>query len=134
MKQPALTETSQRSLSRMDSENNGSREKKRRLTSEQMESLERSFQEEIKLDPERKTKLSKELGLQPRQIAVWFQNRRSRWKTKQLEHLYDVLRQEFDVISKEKHKLQQEVHTLTFQSSNTSATFSCLYIVEYRKH
>lgn len=84
-------------------------EKKKRLTSEQMESLESSFQMEIKLDPHRKMKLSKELGLQPRQIAIWFQNRRARWKTKQLEHLYDSLKHQFEVVSKEKQQLQDEV-------------------------
>ena len=84
-------------------------QKKKRLSQDQLEALERSFQEEVKLDPDRKMKLSKELGLQPRQIAVWFQNRRARWKTKQLEHLYDTLKQQFDTISKEKHNLQQEV-------------------------
>lgn len=87
----------------------GNQEKKKRLTCEQLDSLESSFQQEIKLDPDRKMKLSKELGLQPRQIAVWFQNRRARWKTKQLEHLYDTLKQEFDAIAKEKHKLEEEV-------------------------
>ncbi|CAL5207338.1 unnamed protein product [Lathyrus oleraceus] len=87
-------------------------EKKKRLTSEQMESLESSFQMEIKLDPHRKMKLSKELGLQPRQIAIWFQNRRARWKTKQLEHLYDSLKHQFEVVSKEKQQLQDEVMKL----------------------
>ncbi|KAL0555401.1 hypothetical protein IC582_009346 [Cucumis melo] len=96
----------------MDMNSYGNLEKKKRLSSEQLESLERSFQEEIKLDPDRKQKLSKELGLQPRQIAVWFQNRRARWKAKQLEHLYDTLKQEFDAISREKHKLQEEVMKL----------------------
>ncbi|KAH6762257.1 homeobox 51 [Perilla frutescens var. hirtella] len=86
--------------------------KKKRLSTEQLESLENSFQEEIKLDPDRKMKLAKELGLQPRQIAVWFQNRRARWKGKQLERLYDALKQEFDVVSRDKHKLQQEVLAL----------------------
>ncbi|KAK4419306.1 putative homeobox-leucine zipper protein ATHB-51 [Sesamum alatum] len=86
--------------------------KKKRLSSEQLESLENSFQEEIKLDPDRKMKLARELGLQPRQIAVWFQNRRARWKGKQLERLYDALKQEFDAVSREKHKLQQEVMAL----------------------
>ncbi|CAI0408161.1 unnamed protein product [Linum tenue] len=87
-------------------------EKKKRLTNEQLESLERSFQEEIKLDPDRKMKLSRELGLQPRQIAVWFQNRRARWKAKQLERLYDSLKHEFDSVSQEKLKLQEEVMKL----------------------
>ncbi|XP_027353383.1 putative homeobox-leucine zipper protein ATHB-51 [Abrus precatorius] len=109
MKQATLTETTQRLVPAME---NGNKEKKKRLTSNQIELLERSFQEEIKLDPERKMKLSRELGLQPRQIAVWFQNRRTRWKAKQLEHLYDVLKHQFDIISKEKQKLQEEVMKL----------------------
>ncbi|KAL1201519.1 putative homeobox-leucine zipper protein ATHB-51 [Cardamine amara subsp. amara] len=86
--------------------------KKKRLSSGQLASLERSFQEEIKLDSDRKVKLSRELGLQPRQIAVWFQNRRARWKAKQLEQLYDSLRQEYDVVSREKQMLHEEVKKL----------------------
>ncbi|KAF8403190.1 hypothetical protein HHK36_011288 [Tetracentron sinense] len=92
--------------------NNSNQERKRRLTSDQIESLERSFQDEIKLEPERKMMLARELGLQPRQVAVWFQNRRARWKAKQLERVYDSLKQEFDVISREKQKLQEEVMKL----------------------
>ncbi|KAE8721917.1 SRSF protein kinase 1-like [Hibiscus syriacus] len=87
-------------------------DKKKRLTSDQLDPLERSFQQEIKLDPDRKMKLSRELGLQPRQIAVWFQNRRARWKSKQLERLYDTLKQEYDVVYREKQKLQDEVMKL----------------------
>ncbi|VVB13103.1 unnamed protein product [Arabis nemorensis] len=92
--------------------NNNEMIKKKRLTSGQLASLERSFQEEIKLDSDRKVKLSRELGLQPRQIAVWFQNRRARWKAKQLEQLYDSLRQEYNVISREKQMLHEEVKKL----------------------
>ncbi|CAL5422241.1 unnamed protein product [Camellia sinensis] len=51
--------------SNCDGGGGGGNEKKKRLTSEQLESLESSFQEEIKLDPDRKMKLAKELGLQP---------------------------------------------------------------------
>ncbi|KAI5425660.1 putative homeobox-leucine zipper protein ATHB-51, variant 2 [Lathyrus oleraceus] len=115
MGQAALGETHQRLLPAMDEMNingNNYKEKKKRLTSNQIDLLERCFQEEIKLEPERKMKLSRELGLQPRQIAVWFQNRRTRWKTKQLEHSYDVLKQEFDAVSREKQKLQEEVMKL----------------------
>ncbi|CAF1696294.1 hypothetical protein HID58_050135 [Brassica napus] len=92
--------------------NNNEITKKKRLTSGQLASLERSFQDEIKLDSARKLKLSRELGLQPRQIAVWFQNRRARWKAKQLEQLYDSLRQEYDVVSREKQMLHEEVKKL----------------------
>ncbi|KVH90504.1 Homeodomain-containing protein [Cynara cardunculus var. scolymus] len=49
---------------------NNNQEKKKRLSSEQLEALENTFQEEKKLDPDTKMKLAHELGLQPRQIAV----------------------------------------------------------------
>ncbi|KAA8516644.1 hypothetical protein F0562_016850 [Nyssa sinensis] len=96
-------------------------EKKKRLATNQLESLENSFQEEIKLNPERKMKLARELGLQPRQVATWFQNRRARWKAKQLEHLYDALKKEFEDVSREKQKLQEEVLSLKVMLSEQVA-------------
>lgn len=94
-------------------------EKKRRLTSEQVLLLEKSFEEENKLEPERKIQLAKKLGLQPRQVAVWFQNRRARWKTKQIERDYDVLKSSYDAllskydsILKDNEKLKSEVVAL----------------------
>ncbi|KAL2502673.1 putative homeobox-leucine zipper protein ATHB-51 [Forsythia ovata] len=111
-----LMQTQHAVLPTMDKNNNinnyGNQDRKKRLTNDQLESLENSFQEEIKLDPDRKMKLAKDLGLQPRQIAVWFQNRRARWKAKQLERLYDALKQEFNAVSREKQQLQEEVLTL----------------------
>ncbi|KAM6549866.1 hypothetical protein CsatB_021542 [Cannabis sativa] len=74
-------------------------EKKRRLTPEQVHLLEKSFESENKLEPDRKSQLAKKLGLQPRQVAVWFQNRRARWKTKQLERDYDLLKSSYDSLS-----------------------------------
>ncbi|KAJ6293944.1 hypothetical protein OIU76_022090 [Salix suchowensis] len=95
-------------------------EKKRRLTVDQVQFLEKSFELENKLEPERKTQLAKDLGLQPRQIAIWFQNRRARWKTKQLEKDYDVLQSsynglkaDYDSLHKENEKLKAEVNLLT---------------------
>ncbi|KFK36538.1 hypothetical protein AALP_AA4G136900 [Arabis alpina] len=100
----------------------GHEKKKKKMTSEQLKLLERSFQEEMKLDPDRKMKLSKELSLQPRQIAVWFQNRKARWKNKKLEHLYESLRQEFDVISREKMLLQEELMQLKSMIDESSSS------------
>lgn len=82
--------------------------KKRRLTVEQVRSLERSFEIETKLEPEKKIQLAQELGLQPRQVAIWFQNRRARWKTKQLERDYSVLKASYDALKSDFERLQQE--------------------------
>ncbi|RWW08939.1 hypothetical protein BHE74_00028479 [Ensete ventricosum] len=94
-------------------------EKKRRLNVEQVRTLEKSFELGNKLEPERKMQLAAALGLRPRQVAIWFQNRRARWKTKQLEKDYDVLRRQFDAINAENEalkahnkKLQTEVLAL----------------------
>ncbi|XVE54851.1 hypothetical protein DITRI_Ditri03aG0115800 [Diplodiscus trichospermus] len=95
-------------------------EKKRRLTVDQVQFLEKSFEVENKLQPERKIQLAKDLGLQPRQVAIWFQNRRARLKTKQLEKDYEALqasynslKSDYDNLLKEKDKLKEEVLQLT---------------------
>ncbi|CAA3000120.1 homeobox-leucine zipper HAT5 [Olea europaea subsp. europaea] len=95
-------------------------EKKRRLTPDQVQFLEKSFEVENKLEPERKLQLAKELGLQPRQVAIWFQNRRARYKTKNLEKEYDSLKQSYDKLKAdydshfiENEKLKIEVRMLT---------------------
>lgn len=94
-------------------------EKKKRLSLEQVKALEKSFELGNKLEPERKTQLARALGLQPRQIAIWFQNRRARWKTKQLEKDYDILKRQFealkadnDALKSQNKKLQSEVKSL----------------------
>lgn len=91
-------------------------EKKKRLTGKQLQFLERSFEADNKLEPEMKMQLAKELGLEPRQIAVWFQNRRARWKTRQLETDYDTLYASYkslkvnhDNLLKENERLKSEV-------------------------
>ncbi|KAF8406053.1 hypothetical protein HHK36_008133 [Tetracentron sinense] len=73
-------------------------EKKRRLNVDQVKALETNFEVENKLEPERKVKLAQELGLQPRQVAIWFQNRRARWKTKQLGRDYGLLKANYEAL------------------------------------
>ncbi|KAI3452804.1 hypothetical protein Pfo_009467 [Paulownia fortunei] len=95
-------------------------EKKRRLTLDQVQFLEKCFEVENKLEPDRKVQLAKELGLQPRQVAIWFQNRRARYKTKLLEKeydslkaSYDKLKADYDTLYTENEKMKNEVHLLT---------------------
>lgn len=83
-------------------------EKKKRLSMEQVRALEKSFELGNKLEPERKVQLARALGLQPRQVAIWFQNRRARWKTKQLERDYEVLKRKFEVLKGENDGLQAQ--------------------------
>lgn len=87
-------------------------EKKRRLSVEQVKALEKNFEVENKLEPERKVKLAQELGLQPRQVAVWFQNRRARWKTKQLERDYGLLKANYDALKVSYDSLHHDNETL----------------------
>ncbi|XP_057447613.1 homeobox-leucine zipper protein ATHB-20-like [Lotus japonicus] len=87
-------------------------EKKKRLSLEQVKALERSFELGNKLEPERKMQLAKALGLQPRQIAIWFQNRRARWKTKHLEKEYEVLKKQFEAVKADNDNLKAQNHKL----------------------
>ncbi|CAN4097312.1 unnamed protein product [Withania somnifera] len=87
-------------------------EKKRRLGVDQVKALEKNFEVDNKLEPERKVKLAQELGLQPRQVAIWFQNRRARWKTKQLERDYNVLKANFDSLKHNYESLQHDNEAL----------------------
>ncbi|KAK1276774.1 Homeobox-leucine zipper protein ATHB-40 [Acorus gramineus] len=91
--------------------------KKRRLSDEQVKFLEMNFGRERKLESGRKVHLATELGLDPKQVAVWFQNRRARWKTKQLEEEYSKLKAEKEAIVLDKCHLQAQILKLEQQLS-----------------
>ncbi|XVF59043.1 hypothetical protein PTKIN_Ptkin07bG0242600 [Pterospermum kingtungense] len=108
-------------------------EKKRRLSVDQVKALEKNFEVENKLEPERKVKLAQELGLQPRQVAVWFQNRRARWKTKQLERdygllktNYETLKLNYDTLHRDNEALLKEIRELKakLNGENTESNLS----------
>ncbi|XP_048560717.1 homeobox-leucine zipper protein HOX14-like [Triticum urartu] len=83
--------------------------KKRRLTDEQVHGLELSFREERKLETGRKVHLAAELGLDPKQVAVWFQNRRARHKSKLMEEEFSKLKHAHDAAILHKCHLENEL-------------------------
>ncbi|KAJ6736725.1 HOMEOBOX-LEUCINE ZIPPER PROTEIN ATHB-40-LIKE [Salix viminalis] len=93
--------------------------KKRQLSAEQLNFLEMNFGNEHKLETERKDQLAADSGLDPRQVAVWFQNRRARWKNKKLEEEYTKLKTAHESIVVEKCQLESEVLKLKEQLSRT---------------
>lgn len=88
---------------------------KRRFSDEQIRSLESIFKSESRLEPRKKLQLARELGLQPRQVAIWFQNKRARWKSKQLERDFSILRANYNALSSRFESLKKEKQSLITQ-------------------
>lgn len=88
---------------------------KRRFSDEQIRLLESMFESESKLEPRKKLQVAKELGLQPRQVAIWFQNKRARWKSKQLERDYSILRGNYNSLVSRFELLKKEKQALVIQ-------------------
>ncbi|RWW04129.1 hypothetical protein BHE74_00004452 [Ensete ventricosum] len=86
--------------------------KKRRLSEEQVKLLEMSFRDERKLEAGRKAHLAAKLGLDANQVAVWFQNRRARHKSKQVKEAYVELKLAHDAVVVDKCRLENEVSKL----------------------
>ncbi|CAL1401647.1 unnamed protein product [Linum trigynum] len=109
--QPATTGSGGEDLY-ADEEDGDTSRKKLRLSKDQSAVLEDSFKEHNTLNPKQKTALAKQLGLQPRQVEVWFQNRRARTKLKQTEVDCEFLKRCCENLTEENRRLQKEVQEL----------------------
>uniref|UniRef100_A0ACD5TCV0 Uncharacterized protein n=1 Tax=Avena sativa TaxID=4498 RepID=A0ACD5TCV0_AVESA len=99
----------------------GSR-KKLRLTGQQTALMEKSFRAHNVLSHDEKHDLARELGLNPRQVEVWFQNRRARTKLKQTELDCELLRRWCERLSDDNARLRRELADM--RSSSSSAFLS----------
>ncbi|RDX69811.1 Homeobox-leucine zipper protein HAT22, partial [Mucuna pruriens] len=86
--------------------------KKLRLTKEQSALLEESFKQHSTLNPKQKQALARQLNLRPRQVEVWFQNRRARTKLKQTEVDCEFLKKCCESLTDENRRLKKELQEL----------------------
>ncbi|CAI9768847.1 unnamed protein product [Fraxinus pennsylvanica] len=107
-------------------------ENARRFSDEQIRSMETMFESETKLEPRKKIQLAKELGLQPRQVAIWFQNKRARWKSKKIEKDYNILlanynslASQFETLKKEKQALANQLQKLNDMVGKSEMEILC---------
>ncbi|KAK4770365.1 hypothetical protein SAY87_030897 [Trapa incisa] len=95
-----------------DEEDAENSRKKLRLSKDQSTVLEETFREHSTLNPKQKLALANRLGLRPRQVEVWFQNRRARTKLKQTEMDCELLKRCCENLTEENRRLQREVQQL----------------------
>ncbi|KAL4577540.1 hypothetical protein LXL04_013649 [Taraxacum kok-saghyz] len=89
--------------------------KKLRLTKAQSGLLEEAFKLHTTLNPQKKQKLARDLKLRPRQVEVWFQNRRARTKLKQTEVDCEYLKKCCKRLTDENQRLRREVEEMKTQ-------------------
>ncbi|KAL1367085.1 hypothetical protein HN51_021153 [Arachis hypogaea] len=112
---PAASSSSISSMMICRKKKNNNSNNTRRFSDDQIKSLESIFETESRLEPKKKLQLARELGLQPRQVAIWFQNKRARWKSKQLERDYTILRNNYNNLASRFESLKKEKQALLIQ-------------------
>ncbi|KAK6122542.1 hypothetical protein DH2020_020381 [Rehmannia glutinosa] len=89
--------------------------RRKRFSDDQVKSLETTFETESRPELRLKQNLANKLGLQPRQIAIWFQNKRARSKSKQIEREYSMLKSNYDKLASQFEAMRKENQNLLIQ-------------------
>ncbi|KAF0894554.1 hypothetical protein E2562_001856 [Oryza meyeriana var. granulata] len=99
----------------------GGTRKKLQLTKEQSTLLEDSFRVHNILSHAQKHDLARQLKLKPRQVEVWFQNRRARTKLKQTEVDCEFLKRCCESLTDENQRLKHELMEMRRLASAAAA-------------
>lgn len=83
------------------------RKKYHRHTADQIREMEALFKESPHPDEKQRQQLSKQLGLHPRQVKFWFQNRRTQIKAIQERHENSLLKTELEKLKEENKSLRE---------------------------
>ncbi|KAG2587353.1 hypothetical protein PVAP13_5NG136300 [Panicum virgatum] len=97
-----------------DAEPGNPRKRKKRYhrhTPQQIQELEALFKECPHPDEKQRGELSRRLGLDPRQVKFWFQNRRTQMKTQLERHENALLKQENDKLRAENMTIREAMHS-----------------------
>ncbi|KAL3528745.1 hypothetical protein ACH5RR_008067 [Cinchona calisaya] len=94
-----------------DDQNNKKKKRKKyhRHTAEQIREMEALFKESPHPDEKQRQELSKQLGLHPRQVKFWFQNRRTQIKAIQERHENALLKTEMEKLHEENKALRETI-------------------------
>ncbi|PAN48258.1 hypothetical protein PAHAL_9G371800 [Panicum hallii] len=92
--------------------NNGKKKRYHRHTAHQIQQMEALFKECPHPDDKQRLKLSQELGLKPRQVKFWFQNRRTQMKAQQDRADNVLLRAENESLKSENYRLQAAIRNV----------------------
>ncbi|XP_039118132.1 homeobox-leucine zipper protein GLABRA 2, partial [Dioscorea cayenensis subsp. rotundata] len=89
---------------------NGKKRKKyHRHTADQIRVMEGLFKDSPHPDEKQREQLSKQLGLAPRQVKFWFQNRRTQIKALQERHENSLLKTEMEKLQEENKSLREMI-------------------------
>ncbi|CAM8918549.1 unnamed protein product [Rhodiola kirilowii] len=100
---------------------------KKRLTDDQIRLLEINFSFNKKLDQDLKYHLSQQLNLPPRQIAIWYQNKRVRWKNQTMESDYKAMQLKLDTVLSHNRELEKKVQKLEKELEEARAMLHASY-------
>ncbi|XP_044971552.1 homeobox-leucine zipper protein ROC3 [Hordeum vulgare subsp. vulgare] len=103
------------------SNGNGKKKRYHRHTAHQIQQMEALFKECPHPDDKQRLKLSQELGLKPRQVKFWFQNRRTQMKAQQDRADNVILRAENESLKTDNYRLQAAIRNVVCPSCGQAA-------------